>query len=151
MLDKKFVELITYAIERENAAAKFYKRMQEMAKSSASKELLGELGKMEISHAEVLSEFTRDDSTSKFVAPNVANLKLSDYMTVNPPNEEMTFQEVLVLAMKREDASTKLYLALAGEADDEPTKNLFLRLSSEEAMHKNQIETIYDEEILYEN
>lgn len=151
MLDEKFVELITYAIERENAAAKFYKRMQEMAKSDASKEILIELEKMEIAHARILSEFTLQGSTSEFVAPNVANLKLSDYMTVKSPNEEMTYQEVLVLAMKREDGSNKLYLALAGEADDEPTKNLFLRLASEEAKHKNQLETIYDEEILYEN
>ncbi len=151
MLDEKFVELITYAIKRENAAAKFYGRMQNMTKSNASKELLVELENMELAHAKVLSEFTRDDSTSEFVAPTITNMKISDYMTVPPPSDEMTFQEVLVLAMKREDASNKLYLALAAEADNEKTKNLFLRLALEEAKHKNQLETIYDEEILLEN
>ncbi len=151
MVDGDFIELITYAIEREKAAAKFYSRLQQMTTSKASKELLGSLEKMELAHAKVLGKFTHEDSTSEFIAPKIANLKISDYMTVPPPSDEMTFQEVLVLAMKREDASNKLYLALANEADDEKTKNLFLRLASEEAKHKNQLETIYDEEILSEN
>ncbi len=151
MTDEKFEELINYAIERENGAARFYKKLQGMAKNEASIELLKNLEEMELEHARILSEFNKDESVSELKRPNVKDLKLSDYMVVNPPNDEMTYQDVLVLAMKREEASKRLYVALAEESDDENTRNLFLRLAQEEATHKLQIETIYDDEILTEN
>lgn len=151
MKDEKFLELIDYAIKREEGAAKFYNRLQGMAKNEASVELLKHLEEMELDHAKILREFTKEDSTSGYVPPKVNNLNLSELMVSNPPNEHMTYQDVLVVAMQNEEISKKLYEAMANKSDDEKTRNLFLRLAHEESKHKLEIETIYDEEILTEN
>jgi rubrerythrin len=63
----------------------------------------------------------------------------------------MSIQEIIITAMKREEAARDRYGNLAMETDDIRIKNLLLRLSDEEAKHKLQLETIYDTEILYEN
>ena len=53
--------------------------------------------------------------------------------------------------MKRETNANKIYLSIANQATDETTKNIFLKLAEEEAKHKLQLETLYDEEVLKEN
>ncbi len=150
-MDKaKFEEVIDFAIEREYEAANFYKELQSTVRQNSSKKMLEELEQMELNHAEILKNFT-EEGVEEFEPPKIKDLKLSDYMVKTIPNSEMTYQEVLVTAMKREEASKKLYTALANEADNEKTKNLFLKLASEESKHKLQLETLYDDEIYQEN
>ena len=150
MEQAKFEEVINFAIEREYEAANFYKELQGTVRQNSSKKMLEELEQMELNHAEILKNFT-EEGVEEFEPPNIKDLKLSDYMVKTIPNSEMTYQEVLVTAMKREEASKKLYTALANEADNEKTKNLFQKLASEESKHKLQLETLYDDEIYQEN
>jgi rubrerythrin len=64
---------------------------------------------------------------------------------------EMSVQEVIILAIKREEQAWKRYLELAKSTDNPRIKQLLQRLADEEAKHKLQLETIYDDEGLYEN
>ena len=63
----------------------------------------------------------------------------------------MTYEEALILAMKKEKAAFKLYSALAEKAPNEGLKNVFLGLAMEESKHKLRFEVEYDEFVLREN
>ena len=149
MLKEELVEVIKYAIERELEAADFYKDLQTKVKIQASKEMLKTFEKMELGHADILKNLDLN-KIELYKPEKVNNLKISDFMVEPVTHEEMTFQEILVIAMKREEAANKMYLYLADSTDDDRVKNLFLKLATEEAKHKLQLETMYDEEINYE-
>ena len=53
--------------------------------------------------------------------------------------------------MKREETSVQLYTDLANLSAEPSIKQLFIRLSAEEAKHKLHFEKIYNDEILKDN
>ena len=63
----------------------------------------------------------------------------------------MTYQDIIILAMKKEEAAKKLYTDLAKQFSESESGKLFERLATEEAEHKLKFEKIYDDEILKEN
>jgi|YNPMSStandDraft_1061717.scaffolds.fasta_scaffold00196_15 rubrerythrin len=142
-------EIIEFAIQKEIEAAEFYHKLQNIAKLPSSKEFLKELEEMEISHQKILQQYLERPNEINLIG-QPQDLQISNFMDQVEPETEMTFQQILIIAMKREENAMYLYQQLAKEVDGE-AKNVFLRLSQEEAKHKLQLETIYDEEILKEN
>lgn len=143
-------EILDFAIEREYEAAGFYKELQSKVQSDSSIEMLVDFEKMELGHAHKLEKFKKE-GIDKFKNKEVSDLKLSDYLVRPELTEKMTFQDVLVVAMKREETAKKLYEALAAESDDLAVRQLFIKLASEEAQHKLLLETLYDDQINWEN
>lgn len=142
-------EIIEFAIQKEIEAAEFYRKLQGIVKLPSSREFLKELEEMEISHQKILQNYLDSPNKINLIAqPN--DLQISNFMDPVEPESEMTFQQILIIAMKREENAMNLYQQLAKEVEGD-AKNVFLRLSQEEAKHKLQLETIYDEEILKEN
>lgn len=149
MEKEKFKEVIDFAIEREKEAVQFYEDMQKIVKDSAAIETLKELAAMERGHITMLQRFNPEDSFM-FEPEKVTDLKLSDYMVKTVPTAASTFQDVLVIAMKREEAAKNLYLKIAAETTDENVKNMFLKIAEQEAKHKFQLEQFYDDNIMTE-
>lgn len=143
-------EIIEFAISKEIEAAEFYRKLQEIAKFPESRQFLKELEEMEITHKLILQNYLENPSEIKLIE-QPTDLKISNFMDNVEPESDMTFQQVLIIAMKREENAMNLYQQLANQVKDDAAKNVFLRLSQEEAKHKLQLETIYDEEILKEN
>jgi rubrerythrin len=81
----------------------------------------------------------------------VTDLRIADYLVDVAEHEELDYQKALILAMKREKASYKLYFEIARVTTDRELKELFLSLAQEEARHKLRFEIEYDEAILTEN
>ena len=57
----------------------------------------------------------------------------------------MPYNEILLLAMKREEKALKLYNDFLKKADTDESKKLFKVLCQEEAKHKLALETMYDD------
>jgi rubrerythrin len=150
MEDNKFSEIINFAIEREYEAAEFYMELQGKVKFDNSKHFLKELENMERAHAAILQNFIKEDSI-KISDEKVPDLKISNYLVGVEPNKEMSFQEILIIAIKREEAANQMYLDFSNQSIDMPSKAVFLKLATEEAKHKLILETIYDDEVLKEN
>jgi len=150
VIDPKFKEIVEFAIEREQEAADFYHELQGRVKHEWSRNILKELEEMELGHKKILQTWT-GEGIEEYKFPKITDLKISDYLEEVPVNEEMGFQDVLITAMKKEESAKNLYLDLAKKSDEPATRNLFLKLAGEEAKHKLQLETIYDDEIFYEN
>lgn len=147
---KKFDEIIDFAVEREVDAIKFYQDLQKMVRFNSQRELLHEFEEMEKGHVETLEEI-RGMELARIDVPRIQNLQISDYMVASPPTEDMNFEDIITIAMKREEAAQRLYTDMAGKVDDPQLQKLFLRLSAEEAKHKLYFETMYDDEVLADN
>jgi rubrerythrin len=150
MNSKKFNEIIDFAINREYDAMKFYQDMQGMVKFNSQKELLKDFELMEEGHAEILKNI-RNTDFKEIEIPEIENLEISDYIVESKPTSDMSYQDIIILAMKREEASYRLYNDMADRVGNQNIKKLFLKLASEEAKHKLHFEKIYDKEILTEN
>jgi rubrerythrin len=81
----------------------------------------------------------------------IQDLKLAEYLVSPTLGADATFQDVLVVAMHREKSSHEFYSTMATLADDATAKELFEFLAQEELLHKNKVESLYDEVIYQDN
>ena len=82
----------------------------------------------------------------------ILDLKIAEGLTDEIVDaKDVDFQQALIIAMKAEKASYKLYTQLSELTKDESVKNVFLGLAQEEAKHKLRFEIEYDDEIYKEN
>ena len=147
---KKFDEIIDFAIEKEWEAVDFYKELQKLTSFKSKQEMLHDLENMERGHVKIL-ENIKTQSIEDIQVPKVENLAISEYMIDMEPEKDMSYQDILIVAMKKEEKAEQLYSKLADESPDEGIKKLFLKLASEEAKHKLYFEKIYDDEIMTDN
>jgi len=118
-----------------------------VTKYSGAKELFLELAKQEEGHRKLL-ENLKMEKIAKARIEKIPDLKISDYMVDVEFRSDLSYAEMLRIAMKREERSVKLYEDLKGSNPDEDLKKLFGFLLQEESKHKLRLEKIYDEEIL---
>lgn len=150
MTQENFDAVIEFAIEREKEAVAFYQELQGKTKFHAQTEMLKELENMERGHITILQNIHKrgfEGITQK----QVTDLHISDYIVPSEPDGVLTYQDIVIIAMKREEASRNLYADLAERFAGSDTGALFSRLSAEEAEHKLRFEKIYDDEILKDN
>lgn len=150
MNSEKFNEIIDFAIKGEKEAIEFYRDLQTRVKFKAQKVLLKEYEKMEEGHVIVL-ENMRKKEFKNVTLKKVQDLRISNYLVDKEFSEDMDYQDILIIAMKKEEAAANLYRDLATKVDDKESEKLFLRLAQEETEHKLKFETLYDDEILKEN
>jgi rubrerythrin len=81
----------------------------------------------------------------------VPDLKVGDYLVDVQPTADMTYQDALILAMKKEKAAYRLYNDLAVMSEDAGLRDVMLMLAQEEAKHKVRFEIEYDEYVMTEN
>jgi rubrerythrin len=67
-----------------------------------------------------------------------------------PYSSEMSYAELLLMAIKNEEKSQRLYLSTEKMVTEPKLKKLLLILAQEESTHKERLEKIYDDEILKE-
>ena len=143
-------EILDFAIGEEQAAVDFYSELAETAKSEDMKLVFIDFAQEEIKHKQRLLKI-KEEGIFTMETSKVADLQISDYLVNVKPTPNMTYEEALILAMKKEKAAFKLYSALAEKAPNEGLKNIFLGLAMEESKHKLRFELEYDEFVLREN
>ena len=139
---------LDFAIAKEQEAEAFYKEWSAKAKQPAVQALFAELAGIEHGHMEILSKITPEEMVGSANA-DVTKLALSDLLVDVSATPNLTLQDAMIVAMKREEGAVKLYTRLAemnGEA-----KSLFEALAKEEGRHKAKLEMEYDDNILTEN
>lgn len=147
MEKQTFEGVVKFAIEREEDAIKAYGSMIEIAETPGLKDLLAELQNEERNHKKLLQELTEEGVESLSVE-DVIDLKISDYLVEEPPSAEMNFQDLLILAAKKEQKAVDLYSSLAEKAKEEEIKKLFEFLVMQEKGHKLKLEKEYETRVL---
>jgi rubrerythrin len=145
-----FHDVIQFAIQREEEAAKTYGEMMEIAQDESAKKLLLDLQEDEKSHKRVLQGLTKikvESSASK----EVKDLKISDYLVEEPLGAEMNFQDLLIFAAKKEKRAADLYEDLAKKSKTREQESLFEFLAKQEKSHKLRLELEYEKHVLWED
>jgi rubrerythrin len=147
MDEKKFQEIIQFAIQREIESMDFYNKASQMVKHSGTRDLFLDFMKQEEGHKKKLEEVRRGKIVLGKIE-KIPNLKISDYLIEGELKPDISYAEILRIAMKREERSVKLYTDLNEKNEDGALRNLFTFLVQEESKHKYALEKIYDDEIL---
>ena len=150
MNEQEFNEAVQKAIQAEIEAANFYRSLQKFVKNEDAKIMLRELENMEWGHKHML-EHLNTDGIENYESAKIPDLKIANSL-INPVDfSHMSIQDVITAAIKKEEEAWKTYLQLSEEYSDARIKKLFARLADEEKKHKFQLESLYDDKILYEN
>jgi rubrerythrin len=147
MDEKKFQEIIRFAINKEIKSFTFYTDASKVAKYSGAKDLFSDLAQQEVGHRKLLEKLDREKIAQAKIE-KVPDLKISDYMVDAEFNPDMSYADILRKAMKMEERALKLYNDMKEENKDANLIKLFSFLANEEAKHKLRLEKIYDDEIL---
>lgn len=143
-------EILDFAIENEQNAADFYFKLSESTKDKSIRQTFEQYAHEEIGHKEKLLKLKKE-GIFRMEKQHILDMRVADYVVRKPVSDEMSYQDALILAMKREKAAYRLYMKLASQTTDGQLKELFLGLAQEEAKHKMAFEIEYDDVILREN
>lgn len=151
MLEFKTVdEILDFAITAEQEAVEFYTKLADSTTNSQMKTVFEEFAQEEMAHKARLLD-VKQTGVLESSKEKVLDMKVADYVARVNVSSEMTYADALVVAMKKEKAAFKLYMALSERAANTEMKSLFLSLAQEESRHKLRFELEYDEYVLRDN
>ncbi|MCK5596735.1 MAG: ferritin family protein [Candidatus Eisenbacteria sp.] len=145
-----FDEIIRFAIDGEQEAVDAYTTASEMVTRVNVKEMLLDLARQEQVHKKKLESIDRERVADAAIV-NVPDLRIADFMDDVTITADMGYQDILTVAMKREEKAHNLYTTLASNTEDAKLRKVFELLAQEEAGHKLALEKEYDEHVLTEN
>ena len=147
---KSIHDALNFAIQSEQEAFDFYTNLADVSKNQAMRKVFIQFAEEEKGHKKRLVAI-KSEGTFELSDKKVVDLEIGDYLIDVKPSSEMSYQDALILAMKKEKSAFKLYSDLAGIVPNSNLKNIFLSLAQEEAKHKLRFEIEYDDYILKDN
>jgi len=141
-------EILRFAIRKEADAATAYRIAADRAQPGVKK-FFEELAEEEEKHQKKLEAFDLK-KIGRVKLKETKGLGMSERMDDIPFGPELTYEELLRMAIKNEEKSQNLYTSTAKLVTDSNLKKLLLILAQEESTHKARLEKIYDDEILTE-
>jgi rubrerythrin len=143
-------KILDFAIEKEEDAYQFYNDLAGKMDRPHMKKIFEQFAREEKGHKAKL----RAVKEGKLLLPaekKVIDLKIGDNLVDIDLDAKLDYQQALIVAMKAEKASYRLYNDLADATDDDNLRATLLTLAQEEAKHKLRFEIEYDEYVLKEN
>jgi rubrerythrin len=145
---ENLTEIVDFAIEKEVEAAEFYEAASRQEAMSGIREMLTDFARQERKHEALLKTFQKqglDKSVESYKLRWIKDIKRSNYVVEMPYTPNMAYNELLMLAMKREEKALALYNEMLARTENPDAKKLFQMLCQEEARHKLALETKYDD------
>jgi rubrerythrin len=142
--------ILDFAIAREEESVVFYRDLAEKMDNPHTRKVFELFSKEEVGHKQRLMNIKEDKSLLP-EEKRVKSLNIADYLTDVEVSSGMSYQDALIVAMKKEKAAFKLYSDLSEVAQDQAAKHIFQILAQEEAKHKLRFEIEYDDYILTDN
>ena len=139
---KSVDEVLDFAISTEIEAHNFYMKLSEFVEKPEMAKVLSDMALEELEHKVKLEAVKAGKIEVK--EEEVGNLGIADNLEDVIPDAKMSYIDLLVMAMKKEEAALKLYTDLAIIAQEQEVKDVFLKLAQEEANHKLRFEIEYD-------
>jgi rubrerythrin len=143
-------EVLDFAIARELQAAQFYEMLAGRVPTPAMKQVFVDFAKEEMGHKAKI-EAIKKGKMGLPTPQQITDLKIAEIVDDKEVTADISYQDALILAMKREKAAFKFYNDLAAMVSDEGLRNVFLALAQEEAKHKLRFELEYEEAFMGEN
>lgn len=143
-------EILNFAIQGEQNAVDLYTDLAGKVKSKVMKETLLSYANEERGHKAKL-ENVKAGKKLIDAEQKIQDLKIADYTVDVVLDDNPSYQDVLLFAMKAEKTAFRLYMDLAATIDDAGLKEIMIALANEEAKHKLRFEIEYDDNVLVEN
>ncbi|MBL7074192.1 ferritin family protein [candidate division KSB1 bacterium] len=140
-------EILNYSIAKEQESSQFYNDLAGRVERPEMSRVFEDFAQEEMGHKAKLLSIKQ----GKLLMPaerKILDLKIGDYLVGVEPGPDLDYQQVLVLAMKKEKESFRLYTDLAAATDDSNLGTTLQSLAQEEAKHKLRFEIEYDDHIL---
>ncbi len=137
-------DILEFAISKEMESYHFYLALARHVSTVRIREVFEELAHEELEHkAKLELEIIK---TGKAVPARQDHAGSdSDYIVSNRQAPlDIEYEDMLVLAMEKEEASFRTYVNLVATARDETVRELLLALAEEEVRHKLRFKTEYD-------
>jgi rubrerythrin len=154
-LDEMCQNAVKMAVERERDLLDFYEQVAPLMKRVAIRQVFEVfrddiqnrvddlevlLGTEGASCDLIARELSREDTP--------AHLGIAKYLKDVELSENSDFQDVLTVAMKRQERVVSFFVQLAAMTPAEEVSTIFRSIGNEEAGRLRQLEEIYDDEIL---
>ena len=150
-MDKANKDIVRFAVDRELDSYNFYMHAKKSARTTAAREFLDQLAKQELIHKQKLEAM----KLSREELVDLSALTMDDYTISETIPQDMQYhieyQQILLLAMKRELLSVKLYTDMRRAVKDEERQKTFDRLIREEQSHRDALQNEYDTYVLTED
>jgi rubrerythrin len=134
--------VLDLAIMREGEAHDFYRRLAGRVTRPDVRTAIEDFAADELRHRFRL-EAIRAGETA-FMDDEVGSLNLADTVPEVQPHPDMSYIELLIIAMNKEKAAFRIYTNLASIARTKECRDTLLKLAQEEARHKLRLEIEYD-------
>ncbi len=139
--------MIQHAIVHEEREEQFYEQLADRVEGNDLKAALLEHAAEEQEHKRHLQRILENHRlpASGRAYPD-PDMKLADYAVVEADaNAPLDYEEVLLLAAKREKQAQRLYLDLASQATDPQLKETLTFLAQQEGRHAARLEQEFDD------
>lgn len=147
---KSIDDILEFAIASEQEAVEFYSTLAKQATNEEMKTVFEQFTKEEMSHKSRLLKI-KNEGTFVLKDEKIYDLQIADYLVDVEVTPNMSYEDALIVAMKKEKSAFRLYTNMAAKAPTNDLKNIFLSLAQEESKHKLRFEIEYDDYILKEN
>lgn len=143
--DSQLGKILEFAIEKEEAARKFYLNLVGRVADASTQDTLKYLAGEEAKHREFLEKYLRGEIPEGTLRlTEVVDYRILEHLEEEPEaSEALAPEEAYLLAAKREQASHELYRGLSRLHPDGPVKDLLARMAGEELRHKEKVEYLY--------
>lgn len=142
-------EILEFALEREDAAYRLYLNAAKKTSNPSARKIFEELAEQEAGHKRIILKLDKQ-KIAEYTFVKVPDLGISAYLVDIPYHETMTYQEILVYAMKNEEKAYRFYQEAQKMTDEPELKQLLSMLANEEQKHKFRLESLYEEKVLTE-
>jgi rubrerythrin len=147
-VQQTFERLVSLAIQREEEAYEFYMKAAEESEFKSSTKLLKDLAHQEVTHKEKLLSAQKAGVCETFRCDTIEELEkmdLSRYLVDIPLLPSSTPQDVLIVAIKKEEAAHSFYKSLSELTESGQHRIVFETLAKEEESHKSRLQNMYDD------
>ncbi len=149
---KDITQVIDFAIKREQEAQELYLTYSKSTNRAGFIQLLISMVEMEKEHEKKLLGLKEEGRLNEiYSSGSIQDLKISDYLVEVDFSPDMEYGDFLILVIKKERGSEKLYRHLESLTTDQEVKQIFQIMAEEEKKHKIWAQDRYDLEILKEN
>ncbi|UCH89534.1 MAG: ferritin family protein [Thermoplasmata archaeon] len=150
------MNMLAMTLKKEENSYNFYTRAQNMAKLKNIKDLFEELAGEELKHKEIVQgyiEKLKAEGTEWNPAEDLETDEIgySKYLIATELTEDTSYQDALIIAMKREERAYIMFNNFYRITKDDDLKDLFKRLMNDEINHLKKVEARYDKDVMSDN
>jgi rubrerythrin len=135
-------DILDYAIARELEAHDLYVHMARIIRQPELQKIVRGFALDELQHRIHLEAIKAGETD--FLDDEAGSLDIAEAVAEVTPYPEMSYVELLVVAMKKEKTAFRIYTNLASLARHPAFRETLLHLAQEEAQHKLRLEIEYD-------